>query len=389
MALRLEFDDRVDQHANIRVIGVGGAGGNAINCMIASDLKGVDFLVANTDAQALTASKAQHKVQIGAKLTRGLGAGANPEIGRKAIEESRDLVSEALSGSDMVFVTAGMGGGTGTGAAPVIAEIAKSQGALTVGVVTRPFDFEGPKRLRSSAEGIAEMREHVDTLITIPNERLFEVVSKQTTFTEAFAIADNVLLNAVRGISELITRPGLVNLDFADVRTTMQNMGRALMGTGYATGENRAVEAAHMAINSPLLEDTSVEGARAILVNITGGRDLTLHDVRDVNAIVQDAAGHEANIIFGSVIDEDMSNEIRVTVIATGFEEIAHKAAGNVIPMGARKSQELPDYGSVGVIRRRANSGHEADEYQRQQRSTTNTYDKGDLTIPAYIRRQG
>jgi cell division protein FtsZ len=388
MALRLEFDDRFDQHANIRVIGVGGAGGNAINCMIASDLRGVDFLVANTDSQALTASKAQHKIQVGAKLTRGLGAGANPEIGRKAIEESRDLISEAISGADMVFVTAGMGGGTGTGAAPVIAEIARSQGTLTVGVVTRPFDFEGPKRLRSSAEGIAMMREHVDTLITIPNERLFEVVSKQTTFTEAFAIADNVLLNAVRGISELITRPGLVNLDFADVRTTMQNMGRALMGTGYATGENRAVEAAHMAINSPLLEDTSVEGARAILVNITGGRDLTLHDVRDVNAIVQDAAGNEANIIFGSVIDEDMSNEIRVTVIATGFEEVAQKASGNVIPMSSGKQprrNELPNYESVGVIRRRGNGAPEAEpEYKR-----TGTYDSRDLNIPAYIRRQG
>lgn len=379
MALRLEFDEKTDHHANIQVIGIGGAGGNAVNCMITSDLTGVDFLVANTDLQALAASKAQHKLQLGAKLTRGLGAGANPEIGRKAVEESRELVAEAIVGADMVFITAGMGGGTGTGAAPVMAEIAKNQASLVVGVVTRPFEFEGPRRLQAAAEGIAELKERVDTLIIIPNERLFEVVSKQTTFMEAFAIADNVLLSGVRGISDLIIRPGLVNLDFADVRTTMSNMGRALMGTGYATGENRALEAAHMAINSPLLEDTSVEGARAILVNITGGRDLTLHDVRDANAVVKEAAGQDANIIFGAVIDEDMSNEIRITVIATGFE--TRRATGNVIPI---KQTNMPGYGNMDVIRRRG-----TDNGYDQKQEETQYEPRGDLNIPAYIRRQG
>ena len=316
-----EFTDAQEQMARITVIGVGGAGGNAINHMIISDMKGVDFIACNTDVQALSINKAQYKVQIGKELTKGLGAGARPEVGRQAIEESREEVSQMLDGSDMVFITAGMGGGTGTGAAPVVAEIARELGALTIGVVTRPFIFEGRKRIKQADSGIIELRKYVDTIIIVPNQRLLGLVGKSTTFPEALQIADNILFYACQGISELITTPALVNLDFADVKTIMANMGDALMGTGFASGEYRASEAAQEAISSPLLEDVQIKGAKGVLVNITGGSDLTLHEVNDANNIIYEAAGEEANIIFGAAIDESMNGQVRVTVIATGFGE--------------------------------------------------------------------
>lgn len=316
----LEFDTDLNQFAEIKVIGVGGGGNNAVNRMITAGLQGVDFVTVNTDSQALQLSRAGEKVQIGIKLTKGLGAGANPEIGAKAAEESREELAKVLKGADMVFVTAGMGGGTGTGGAPIVAEVAKEMGALTVGVVTRPFTFEGRKRAMQAEKGIAELKSKVDTLITIPNDRLLQVVDKNTTIHEAFRIADDVLRQGVQGISDLIAVPGLINLDFADVKTIMSNTGSALMGIGQATGENRAADAARKAISSPLLE-TSIEGAKGVLLNITGGTNLTLFEVNEAAGIIAEAADPEANIIFGAVIDEDLKDEIRVTVIATGFDQ--------------------------------------------------------------------
>lgn len=310
----------INQYAQIKVIGVGGGGSNAVNRMIESGLKGVDFIAINTDAQALHLSKAENKIQIGEKLTRGLGAGANPEIGLKAAEESRNDIEAAIKGADMVFVTAGMGGGTGTGAAPVVAEVAKELGALTVGVVTKPFLFEGRKRQSQAENGIANIKSKVDTLIIIPNEKLLQVVDKNTSINDAFRIADDVLRQGVQGISDLIAVPGLINLDFADVKTIMQETGTALMGIGVASGENRASLAARTAISSPLLE-TSIEGARGVLLNITGGPGLGLFEVNEAAEIIAQAADPEANIIFGAVIDEKMSEEVRVTVIATGFDK--------------------------------------------------------------------
>ncbi|MFD1777810.1 cell division protein FtsZ [Fredinandcohnia salidurans] len=316
----LEFDTNVDQLATIKVIGVGGGGNNAVNRMIEHGVQGVEFIAVNTDAQALNLSKAEIKMQIGGKLTRGLGAGANPDVGKKAAEESREQIEEALKGADMVFVTAGMGGGTGTGAAPVIAQISKDLGALTVGVVTRPFTFEGRKRQTQAAGGIGAMKESVDTLIVIPNDRLLEIVDKNTPMLEAFREADNVLRQGVQGISDLIAVPGLINLDFADVKTIMSNRGSALMGIGVATGENRAAEAAKKAISSPLLE-TSIDGAQGVLMNITGGTNLSLYEVQEAADIVASASDQEVNMIFGSVINENLKEEIVVTVIATGFTE--------------------------------------------------------------------
>jgi cell division protein FtsZ len=317
MAL-IEFDDV--SHAKILVIGVGGGGGNAVNTMISGNLDGVEFVVANTDMQALEANMAPHKIQLGNALTKGLGAGANPEVGRRSAEESMQSIADLISGADMVFVTAGMGGGTGTGAAPVIAQIARDCGALTVGVVTKPFGFEGKKRARQAVEGIDRLGAAVDTLIVIPNNRLLALVGQNTSMVEAFRKADSVLLNAVQGISDLMTVPGLINVDFADVRTIMAGMGRALMGTGIGSGKKRAGEAAEMAISSPLLEDVSIEGATGILINITGGPDLTLHEVNEASSLIQQAAHEDANIIFGSVIDPNLSDEVRITVIATGFD---------------------------------------------------------------------
>ncbi|MGV3710501.1 MAG: cell division protein FtsZ [Gemmatimonas sp.] len=315
-----EFEENVAQNARMKVVGVGGGGGNAVNRMIEEHLEGVEFISVNTDAQALTNSKADVKIQIGKKLTRGLGAGARPEIGRQAIEENRDETKRVLQNADLVFVTCGMGGGTGTGAAPIICQLAREAGALTVGIVTRPFLFEGRKRMRQAEEGIAEMRKNVDTMIIVPNERLLAVVGKGIPFHEALKKADEVLLHATQGISVLISETGLVNVDFADVRTVMNNGGSALMGTGIGRGENRALEAAQQAIASPLLDNVSISGATGVLVNITGGEDLTLGEVHQINDIVHEAVGGEAEIIFGAVHEPAMQGEIRVTVIATGFD---------------------------------------------------------------------
>ena len=316
-----EFVEEFNLNARIKVIGIGGGGGNAVNTMIGGKLNGVEFLVANTDAQSLDASRAPVRIQLGGAVTKGLGAGANPEIGRRAALEDQETIKEYLAGSDMIFITAGMGGGTGTGGAPVIARVAREVGALTVGVVTKPFIFEGKKRMRQAEEGIAELKSSVDTLIVIPNQRLLSIAAKTTTMLEAFHKADEVLLQAVRGISDLIITPGLINLDFADVRTVMAEMGLALMGASTATGANRAIEAAQRAISSPLLEDISIQGARGVLINITGGPDLCLHEVNEAASMIQEEAHDEANIIFGAVIDETMLDEIRITVIATGFGE--------------------------------------------------------------------
>ncbi|MCU0616736.1 MAG: cell division protein FtsZ [Gemmatimonadaceae bacterium] len=323
-----ELEESASQNARMKVIGVGGGGGNAVNRMIEEHLEGVEFVSVNTDAQALLHSKADVKIQIGKKLTRGLGAGARPDIGRQAIEESKDEMSRVVQHADLVFVTCGMGGGTGTGAAPVICQLARDAGALTVGIVTRPFLFEGRKRMRQAEEGIAEMRKHVDTMIVVPNERLLAVVGKGIPFHEALKKADEVLLHATQGISVLISETGLVNVDFADVRTVMQNGGSALMGTGIGRGESRATEAAQQAIASPLLDNVSISGATGVLVNITGGEDLTLGEVHQINEIVHDAVGDEAEIIFGAVHEPAMQGEIRVTVIATGFDRILQGGLG-------------------------------------------------------------
>ena len=314
-----EFDTNLDG-AVIKVIGVGGAGNNAVNRMISEGVQGVEFIVANTDTQALRNSEAETKIQLGPKLTKGLGAGSLPEIGLKAAEESEEQIREALVGADLIFVTAGMGGGTGTGAAPVVARIAKELGALTVGVVTRPFSFEGPKRGRYAAEGVAQLKANVDTLVTISNNRLLEIVDKKTPMLEAFREADNVLRQGVQGISDLITAPGYVNLDFADVKTVMKDQGSALMGIGVASGENRTAEATKKAISSPLLE-VSIDGAEQILLNITGGSDLTLFEAQDASDIVAAASTSEVNIIFGTSINENLGDEVIVTVIATGIDE--------------------------------------------------------------------
>ncbi len=322
-----EFEENLDQNAKIKVIGIGGGGSNAVNTMIRSKLDGVEFIAANTDIQALRSSNAQVKVQIGRELTRGLGAGANPEVGRNAAMEDQAFLAEVLSGSDMVFITAGMGGGTGTGAAPVIAKIAKEMGALTVGVVTKPFAFEGKKRSKQGDQGIESLRESVDTLIVIPNEKLLQVAGKDTPMVDTFKMADEILLQAVKGISDLITIPGLINLDFADVKTIMGEMGMALMGTGTARGENRAIEGAQKAISSPLLENVSINGATGIIINITGPSNMTLFEVNEASKLIQQEAHEEANIIFGAVIDDKMKEDIRVTVIATGFAKSAKKGA--------------------------------------------------------------
>ena len=318
--MTFSFDAAAAQGAVIKVIGVGGGGGNAINRMIDEGLAGVEFIAANTDVQALSSAKAETVIQLGPKLTRGLGAGGQPEVGRKAAEESEEVLTEALQGADMVFITAGMGGGSGTGAAPVIARIAKSVGALTVAVVTRPFGFEGSKRGNFAVEGINELREHVDTLLIISNNNLLEIVDKKTPLLEALSEADNVLRQGVQGITDLITSPGLINLDFADVKTVMENKGNALMGIGIGSGEERVIEAARKAIYSPLLE-TTIDGAEDVIVNVTGGLDMTLIESEEASEIVNQAAGHGVNIWLGTSIDESMKDEIRVTVVATGVKE--------------------------------------------------------------------
>lgn len=314
-----EFVEEDHSPARIKVVGVGGGGGNAINTMISSKLEGVEFMVANTDSQALNANMAPIKIQLGTKLTKGLGAGANPEIGREAAVETGEQIKEFLSGADMVFVTAGMGGGTGTGAAPIIAEAAREEGALTVGVVTRPFHFEGRQRMKAAESGIKELKKAVDTLITIPNQKLLSIAGKNTSMLDVFKRADDVLLHAVKGVSDLITNHGFINVDFADVRTIMSETGMAIMGAGSASGESRALEAAQMAISSPLLEDVDINGARGVLVNITANSEITMHEIEEANTVIQEKAHEDARIISGVVIDENMGDELMVMVIATGF----------------------------------------------------------------------
>lgn len=373
----LEFDTNLDQLATIKVIGVGGGGNNAVNRMIEHGVQGVEFIAVNTDAQALNLSKAEVKMQIGAKLTRGLGAGANPEVGKKAAEESREQVEEALRGADMVFVTAGMGGGTGTGAAPVIAQIARELGALTVGVVTRPFTFEGKKRSNQASGGIASMKEAVDTLIVIPNDRLLEIVDKSTPMLEAFREADNVLRQGVQGISDLIAVPGLINLDFADVKTIMSNKGSALMGIGVAAGENRAAEAAKKAISSPLLE-TSIDGAQGVLMNITGGANLSLYEVQEAADIVASASDQEVNMIFGSVINETLKDEIIVTVIATGFNEESSQPKMTRPAFGQAKP-------NIGTVKREQ---PKREEVQQEPVRNTSVSQEDALDIPTFLRNR-
>ncbi|RMC25107.1 MULTISPECIES: cell division protein FtsZ [unclassified Lactobacillus] len=325
------FDSDDNKNAVIKVIGVGGAGGNAVNRMIDDGVQGVSFVAANTDVQALNSNKAETKIQLGPKLTRGLGAGSHPEVGQKAAEESEQTIEDALKGADMIFITAGMGGGTGTGAAPVVAKIARETGALTVGVVTRPFTFEGPKRSKNAAEGISQLKQYVDTLVIIANNRLLEMVDKKTPMMDAFKEADNVLKQGVQGISDLITSTDYVNLDFADVKTVMANQGAALMGIGRASGENRTVEATKLAISSPLLE-VSIDGAKQVLLNITGGPDLTLFEAQDASEIVSKAAGDDVNIIFGTSINPNLGDEVVVTVIATGISSQAEEEASKQLP---------------------------------------------------------
>jgi cell division protein FtsZ len=376
----LEFDMETQQLAQIKVIGVGGGGSNAVNRMIDTGVQGVEFIAVNTDAQALHLSKAEHRLQIGGKLTRGLGAGANPDVGKKAAEESREQLEQILKGSDMVFVTAGMGGGTGTGAAPVIAEIAKDLGALTVGVVTRPFTFEGRRRSTHAQDGIDALKEKVDTLIVIPNDRLLEIVDKNTPMLEAFREADNVLRQGVQGISDLIAVPGLINLDFADVKTIMTERGSALMGIGVATGENRATEAAKKAICSPLLE-TSIDGARGVLMNITGGTNLSLYEVNEAADIVASSSDPEVNMIFGAVISEELNDEIVVTVIATGFDESqAQREARAASGQGQRQ-------GAAG-LNPKANLGAASKEDSDELKPISQPYNENDLDIPTFLRNR-
>jgi len=378
-------------HAIIKVFGVGGGGGNAINTMIEEGLQGVEFIAANTDAQALSRNLAPLKLQLGSKLTKGLGAGANPEIGREAALEDRELLREALTGADMVFITAGMGGGTGTGAAPVVAEVAKEIGALTVAVVTRPFTFEGQTRKRQADMGFKELRTLVDTIIVIPNEKLLLIAGKDMRFVEAFRKVDDVLFQAVRGISELVTKPGYINLDFADVKTVMTGMGLALMGTGSASGQNRAVAAAEKAISSPLLEDVSIRGARGVLINITAGTTLSLSEVNEAASLIREEASDEANIIFGTVIDETLEDELKVTVVATGFEpnvaEGPWKSQRKGIKLVSRtedlqKPAYLRNAGQIGLVEERVEDLPLIDK-----ESEIESLD--DFEIPTFLRRRG
>jgi cell division protein FtsZ len=399
----IEIVEQTNLSARIKVIGIGGGGGNAVNTMIRSKLTGVDFLVANTDAQSLERSQALIKLQLGEAVTKGLGAGANPEVGRRAALENQDELKEHLAGSDMVFITAGMGGGTGTGGAPVVARLAREAGALTVGVVTKPFVFEGKRRLRQAEEGIEELKENVDTLIVIPNQRLLSIAAKTTTMLEAFNKADDVLLQAVRGISDLIITPGLINLDFADVRTVMAEMGLALMGSASASGENRAVEAAQKAISSPLLEDISIRGARGVLINVTGGPDLGVHEINEAASMIQEEAHEDANIIFGAVIDENLSDELRITVIATGFTDTKEEEKPVVVnlapvaPSPALKSKKVVHLGTIvddleTPTWQRKKQGSDETEKVTLNNATfkLNKNDDEDDTydIPTFLRRQ-
>ena len=383
-----DFDMNIDQIARIKVIGVGGGGNNAVNRMIEDGIQGVEFIAVNTDAQALNLSRAEIKMQIGANLTRGLGAGANPEVGSKAVEESRKQLQEVLKGADMVFVTAGMGGGTGTGAAPAIAQISRELGALTIGVVTRPFGFEGRKRAVNAASGIEAMREAVDTLIIVPNDRLLQIVDKKTPMLEAFREADNVLRQGVQGISDLIAVPGLINLDFADVKTIMSNQGTALMGIGVAKGPHRAVEAAKKAISSPLLE-TSINGAQGVLMNITGGSNLSLYEVQEAADIVASAADKELNMIFGSIINENLKEEIMITVIATGFVDY-DRPSQNQSPAATKEVRNPIDRQKVKQVEsvREERQWHQPEEEQKNDHRWQSHEQDDSLDIPAFLRNR-
>ncbi|MDP2576868.1 MAG: cell division protein FtsZ [Candidatus Palauibacterales bacterium] len=376
--IRFELSESGAHTALMRVIGIGGGGNNAVNRMIAEDLPGVEFIAVNTDAQALSGCRATCKIQIGKKLTRGLGAGARPEIGRQAIEESKEEMVESLQGADLVFITAGLGGGTGTGAAPIVAQLARELGALTIAIITKPFDFEGKKRMHQADVGLADLRKNVDTVIVVPNQRLLSVVGKGTSFRDALKKADDVLHQATRGISDLISVTGDVNVDFADVRTVMANRGAALMGTGAGQGDTRAQEAAQEAISSPLLDDISISGAKAVLINITGGSDLTIDEVSTISTIIRDAAGDEAEIIFGTVHDPLMEGEVRVTAIATGFGEAARVAESKDVlrpTFGAQPFARLPAAAAPATIHDRA-------------LLPLDVTDPRELEIPTFIRRQ-
>lgn len=399
-----EFEDTPTQSARMKVVGVGGGGGNAVNRMIDESLSGVEFISVNTDAQALLSSKSDVKIQIGKKLTRGLGAGARPEIGRQAIDENRDDVSRVLANADLVFVTCGMGGGTGTGAAPIICELAREAGALTVGIVTKPFLFEGRKRIRQAEEGILEMAKHVDTMIVVPNERLLAVVGKNIPFQDALKKADEVLLHATSGISNIISGVGMINVDYADVRTVMKDGGAALMGTGIGRGDDRAMAAAREAISSPLLDNVQIAGATGVLLNVTGGPDLTLGEVTAIADVIHDAAGDEAEIIFGAVQEPSMQGEIRVTVVATGFGKTqtssrpashtpgvrtAHAPGGTpVIPIDGARPRPV-----IGGAFQGGQSGHPGNAVPAMRRPSPAPErrvqpDLDDLEIPTFIRRQ-
>jgi len=384
-APRVSLDDSTETKARIKVIGVGGGGSNAINRMIESRIAGVEFLVANTDQQSLAASHAPEKITLGAKLTKGLGCGADPEIGRQAALEDTEKILEAIEGADMVFITAGLGGGTGTGGAPIVASLATELGALTVAVVTKPFTFEGRRRQQQAEEGVRELREQVDTLISIPNDRLLQTVERTTSLSEAFSTADDVLRQAVQGISDLITVPGLINLDFADVRTIMRGMGDAVMGTGIAEGENRAEDAAKMAISSPLLEDASVDGAKGVIINITGGEDMGLLEVNDASSIIYEAADVDANIIFGAVVDPTMTGKIKITVIATGFnrhESSSRRQTVTPVDIQNYKPPKEMAAGSEEFYRKGADNLAADLDF-----AAVDTADGEDLDVPAFLRR--
>jgi len=381
-----ELMDTQAQDANIKVIGVGGGGGNAVQNMVDSGVEGVEFICANTDAQALEGSGVKTLIQLGNALTKGLGAGANPDVGREAALEDREQIKELISGTDMLFITAGMGGGTGTGAAPVVAEMAKELGVLTVAVVTKPFPFEGPKRMQAAEEGIAELAKYVDSIITIPNAKLLTSLGKNTTLLDAFKAANDVLLGAVQGIAELITRPGLINVDFADVRTVMSEMGMSMMGTGVASGDERATKAANAAISSPLLDDINLEGARGILVNITAGMDMGIHEFEEVGAAVREFAHNEATVVVGTVIDPEMSDEIRVTLVATGLDQQGVEL--KAVPSEPKQNSTLRPV-EIEQPRVAVGGGYSAPTYEQPAptQSATAT-DNSYLDIPAFLRNQ-
>ncbi|MEH6344987.1 MAG: cell division protein FtsZ [Bermanella sp.] len=380
-----ELVDEPQHNAVIKVVGVGGGGGNAVQHMVTSQVEGVDFICANTDSQALKNMTARSVLQLGSTVTKGLGAGANPEVGRQAAMEDRERIAEALSGADMVFITAGMGGGTGTGAAPVVAEVAQELGILTVAVVTKPFPFEGRKRIKLAEGGLAELAKHVDSLITIPNEKLLAVLGKNTSLLDAFSAANDVLLGAVQGIADLIIRPGMINVDFADVRTVMSEMGQAMMGTGSASGEERAREAAEAAIRSPLLEDVNLEGARGILVNITAGTNLSLGEFTEVGDAIEEFSSENATIVVGTVIDESMTDELRVTVVATGLGQIEGTPV-KVVDNTVNKADGSVDYKKLDRPTVMRGSNAQPSEQARPQSEGNKDLDY--LDIPAFLRRQ-